>query len=957
MVRVIYVLFIFSGFIGLVYESIWARYLKMFLGHSSYGQILTLFIYMGGIGIGSFIGGKLSKRLKNPFYLYALVELLIGLGGFVYHPLYRWSTGLFFDFIQANSISTMVISSLKVCISIIITAPMAILLGITFPALTVGVMRLTRDGGKTSLSRLYFTNSLGAAIGIIVTSYLLIPKLGTFGALAFAATGNMLISFGFYLISRKAEPHLDKELSPVVREEKRDPIIPSGMPVNRQVIFWLAVGTFTGLSSFIYEIGWIRLLSMLLGSSTHSFDIMVSAFIWGLALGGFFAKRILHKSKNIAGTLAWVQILMGIFALFSIYLYKPFFLLMNNWHGLFPRTEISYYLFSLFKYLLCVLLMCPTSFFAGMTLPIVTYILITVTRDEKYTGYVYGWNTIGAIVGAVLGGLVLLPVIQLKSTIASGAIIDIGIGLIIVYMFVSSVRLRWILTVCSIIFMLPVFIMKFNPIIITAGAYRKAIDYAVESKKKIIVRDGITATISFHDGGLIRTIRTNGKPDASYTINRIYARRTDDYTQAALALFPMAILDYPYTAATIGMGSGLSAHYLLADPLLKKLDVVEIEKEVYNLARHFMPYNRRVYEDRRVSRIVNDAKTYFSMRNRRYDLIISEPSNPWVSGVASLFTEEFFQQISHYLSRKGLLIQWLNLYEFNSDLMLSIIKALDSVFPIVKIYHVPNSSDVVMIASRKDFYFTNYRRIAENPGITRTFPTMLDDPNLFSSRNYLISTRGLKPLLKNYRPNSDYFPIVDNGAEKAFFLKTRVNLFTPFKKTFCPYSEILEPEFFAKAQQYEEFNEWLHIIDTAKVDSLMGLLKNVHKNSDWPYIERRFIDAIPFTNKAEVWDSMPAVRRYKELVDSMIPPNKNRLYFTFIDNLIHQNQDALIGNIREIISIYKYNELIPFLIQSMLATCIKRDEKGLFRKVEEAFVKNNPRFNKYEKLLITEMGK
>ena len=957
MIRTIYILFVVSGFVGLVYESIWARYLKMFLGHSSYGQILTLFIYMGGIGIGSFLGGKLSKRLRNPFYLYTLVELGIGIGGFLYHPLYRWSTELFFRYIQSHTLSPSAVSMSKIGISLIITAPMAILLGMTFPALTIGVMRIMHDGGKSSLSRLYFTNSLGAAVGILATSYWLIPGLGTYGALASAASCNLLISFGFIIISKRADSILEEKSVSKERAEKGVPIVPTSMSLQKQVIFWLAVGAFTGLSSFIYEIGWIRLLSMLLGSSTHSFDIMVSAFIWGLALGGWYAKRILHKSDNLARTLAWVQVLMGVCALFSIYLYKPFFLLMNNWHGLFPRTEFYYPVFSVFKYLLCVLLMCPTSFFAGMTLPIVTYMLVTVTGNEKYTGYVYGWNTIGSIVGAVLGGLVLLPGIQLKNTIASGAVIDIGIGLIIVYVFVTARNHRRILTAGSLVFLLPVFIMRFNPVILTAGAYRKTIDFSVEAKKKILVRDGKTATISFHDGGLIRTIRTNGKPDASYTLNRVYARRTDDYTQAALALFPMSILDHPYAAAIIGMGSGLSAHYLLADPLLKKLDIVEIEEEVFNLARYFMPFNRRAYEDLRVSRIVNDAKTYFSMRNKKYDLIISEPSNPWVSGVASLFTEEFFRQMGHYLTRKGLLIQWLNLYEFNSELMLSIVKALDGVFPIVKIYHVPNSSDIVMIAGREDFYFTNYRRIAENPGIKRTFPTMLDDPNLFSSRNYLISTRGLRPLLKDYRPNSDYFPIVDNGAEKAFFLKTRVTLFKPFNKTFCPYSEILEPEFYANAQKYEKFNEWLHIIDTLKVDSLMSLLNHANEKSDWNYIERRFFDAIPFTKKTEIWDSLPAVKRYRELVDSMVPPQKTRLLFTYVDNLIHQNNDALITNINEMVPLFKYNELMPFLIQYMLATCVKKNETELFKKVEEAFVKDNPRFSRYEKILIGEMVK
>ncbi len=164
----IYMLFALSGFVALIYEGIWARYLKLFLGHSSYGQILTLAIFMGGMGIGALLAARYTRSLKNPFLTYAVVELVIGLGGLAYHDMYQFSTQLFYD--NAASLSSALTEPLKVLIAALITAPMAILLGSTFPLLGVAMVRSSRDGGRAAFPMLYFTNSIGAATGILLAS-------------------------------------------------------------------------------------------------------------------------------------------------------------------------------------------------------------------------------------------------------------------------------------------------------------------------------------------------------------------------------------------------------------------------------------------------------------------------------------------------------------------------------------------------------------------------------------------------------------------------------------------------------------------------------------------------------------------------------------------------------------------------------------------------------------------
>ena len=287
----IYILFALSGFSGLIYEGSWARYLKLFLGHSSYGQVLTLCIYMGGLAIGSFLAGKIVMKIKRPLLGYAITELLIGLGGVFYHPLYNALTGFFFDSELTASLSTRGAEICKVILATASTLPVAIAVGMTFPFIAAGLLR--KSGTEISLPRLYFTNSFGSAIGILVTSYLLIPTFGNHITLCIAASINFLLAGAFTFIGLSSSPVHNEETSDSITTEENETASKNfAMPPKTA---WLWIAAITGMTSFIYEIVWIRLLSLLMGSSSHSFDQMLSAFILGLSLGSLVSGKFLKK--------------------------------------------------------------------------------------------------------------------------------------------------------------------------------------------------------------------------------------------------------------------------------------------------------------------------------------------------------------------------------------------------------------------------------------------------------------------------------------------------------------------------------------------------------------------------------------------------------------------------------------------------------------------------------------
>ena len=792
----IYALFALSGFAGLIYEGSWARYLKLFLGHSSYGQVLTLCIYMGGLAIGSFVAGKLVERVKRPLLGYAAVELGIGIGGIIYHPLYIWLTDYFYDSNYVAGLSSRGAEIVKVVLATGSTLPIAIAVGMTFPFIAAGLMR--KSGAEVSLPMLYFTNSLGSAIGILFTSYTLIPVLGNHATLCVAASINFLLAAVFcfigYTTPSTYEEELEEEGGQVSANVPAEPLnedyaAEHKLPMPpKNMWFWIA--GITGLTSFVYEIVWIRLLSLLMGSSSHSFDQMLSAFILGLAIGSAVSGKLLKKDSLVVPSLA--QIFMGFFALCTLYFYKPFWEGMNVANQIFNTTNDGYVCWSIFKYVLSIFWMVPTSFFAGMTLPLITLILTRAFKSEAPIGKVYGWNTVGSILGSAGGGLLLLPLLQLKGSLVLAAVLDFMIGFILLVIYRKKFRYSVLFYVMTAIMILPSFFMNFDPHMITSGAFRAYKN--LHPDEKIIVRDGKTATISFHESDVHYYVKTNGKADASMSKNREKPIEGDELTQAATAFMPMAMKDKPYDAAMVGFGSGMGAHYLLADPLLRDFDCVEIEEEMMNLARGFYPWNARGYDDPRIHIFIDDAQTFFLTNRRKYDLMISVPSNPWVSGVASLFSHEFYAKMRRYMKPGGLWVQWIQTYEFNDLLFLNILKALDVTFPYVSLYKAPEEPDIIIVASDEPVMQRAIGRFHTDPELVKEFKRIHRDPDFFGEQNFLFTSKMVKSLLDGVEPNSTFIPMVDNKAEEARFVHSNARIVQVFDS--C---EICWPEYLDSA--------------------------------------------------------------------------------------------------------------------------------------------------------------
>ena len=783
---VYYAIFTVSGCAGLIYESIWTHYLKLLLGHAAYAQTVVLSIFMGGLALGSWWAGSRSLRWSRLLLAYALVEAVVGLFALGFHPVFVAASAAFQNFAGSSTLGPVGIEAVKWSLAALLIAPQSCLLGMTFPLLSAGLLRTYPNSPGKSLATLYCCNSLGATVGVLASGLWLIAAFGLPGTIALAGVLNLLLAASVWVLNRDRVMVAPVAMPSAVRD---------GSAALPRLL--LAVAAFTGLSSFMYELSWIRMLSMVLGAATHSFELMLSAFILGLALGGLWIRRQIDKIGNVLGWLAALQLAMAACALASLALYAHAFEAMAWLLGALSRSSAAYGLFLTGSHALALFIMLPATLCAGTTLPLITHAMLRAGQGERAIGTVYAANTLGAIVGVLLTVHVVLPTFGLRNTMVVGAAIDLVLGVTLLAAGgARTTQLTRRAALASVVLLVAcVSLVHLDPRRMAAGVYRYGRSQLPHDNEVVFHGDGKTASIDMvaSPGGKL-AILTNGKPDAAINPLTAAAPSTDESTMVMLGALPLALHPGARTVANIGMGSGLTTSTLLASATLERVDTIEIEAKMVEAARGFLPRVERTYHDPRSHIVIDDAKTYFSARREKYDIIVSEPSNPWVSGVASLFSIEFYDLIARYLNDDGVLVQWLQLYEFDDHLLASVINAITARFPNYVVYQT-DDSDLVVVASRSATLDALAPTIFDAPAMKNELARVgihhIDD-----LRAHRIGSRAtLEPLFASFNAptNSDYRPYVDQHAPKARFMGNTAQAVVRLAAGPLPLLEMLDP--------------------------------------------------------------------------------------------------------------------------------------------------------------------
>ncbi len=780
--NLLYLLFAVSGFSGLLYESVWSHYLKLFLGHAAYAQTLVLAIFMGGMAIGAWVPSRYGTRWKNLLAGYAVIEIAVGVCALMFHGVFVRATDLAYDTLMPALGSALAVTVFKWGLAGILILPQSILLGMTFPLMSAGLIRRHPENPGASLAMLYFTNSLGAAVGVLVGGFVLIEIVGLPGTILTAGLINILLGMIVWLLARNAS---EPSPRPVARRAKQN-------DVSWRLL--IAASFLTGAASFIYEIGWIRMLSLVLGTSTHAFELMLSAFIVGLAFGGLWVRRRIDSLGQPVQFLGWIQLTMGLLALATIVAYNASFDVMHILMRALTRTDSGYQFFNLGSQTIAVLIMVPVTFCAGTTLPLITHTLFRGGYGEKSIGAVYAANTIGAIAGVFFAIHVGLPSLGLKGLISSGAAIDMALGIVLLST-VPTFRRRSVLAVSVLataalaVVLVGVELDRYK---MASGVYRSGMIYRPASVEILYHQDGKTATVDLlkhPDGGV--SIRTNGKSDAQLFMAPGAPAGGDEMTGTLLAAIPLALHPHARSAANIGLGSGLTTHVLLSSPELERVDTIEIEPAIIEAARGFLPRVAAAFDDPRSHFHIDDAKSYFSAHQAHYDLIVSEPSNPWVSGVAGLFSDEFYRRIRTHLNPGGLFVQWLQLYEIDVRLVSSVMKAIGGNFSDYVLY-APNDGDLIIVAAKDGKVPRIDKRVAQGP-----LAQALRRIDIYTLQDFELRRIGdrafFEPLFASFpvAVNSDFFPVLDlHAARTRFTNRNAINLI-PLGSGSLPAQEML----------------------------------------------------------------------------------------------------------------------------------------------------------------------
>ncbi|HUF20740.1 MAG TPA: methyltransferase domain-containing protein, partial [Burkholderiales bacterium] len=646
------------------------------------------------------------------------------------------------------------------------------------------------SGGRSGrvLATLYFANSAGAVVGVLLAGFWLVERFGMQLTMIFAGAANIAIAaVALRVVRRHARP-----AAPVMRDTR-----------SAEAGRWLLGLTFlSAFASFLYEIAWIRMLTLVQGASTHAFETMLSAFILGIALGGLWIRKRVERYASPLMVLARVQVLMGLAALATLPAYHLGFDVMAYAMANLPRTGLGYAGYTLAGYLISAAVMVAASFFAGMTLPLITYVLYTRGRGESEIGAVYGWNTLGAICGIALGGLLLMPAIGLKNMLVLGAAVDIALGVAVAAMLLrrralpsprsaAAAATASVAVVAGMLFFYELDVMR-----MASGVFRHGEAVIADTSQVIHHADGRTATVNLileSNGNL--AITTNGKVDAAIAMSRARGDldvppNGDEYTMVLSGALPLLYRPAARAVAVIGHGSGLTTHALLGSPAVERVDVIEIEPEMIRAAEAFRARVPRAYEDPRARYHIEDARAFFALAAQTYDVIVSEPSNPWVSGVASLYTVEFYRHAKRALAPEGVFVQWFQVYEMTPAIIASIVRSVGKEFTDYMLF-APNTSDIVMVASVSG-------RLPPVSDTLFAWPQMAEELSYLGIdtpaqlRLFAVGSRkGLAPLLENAAANSDYFPKLEFGAARARFMNRHESMLLDLARDPAPVLEML----------------------------------------------------------------------------------------------------------------------------------------------------------------------
>jgi spermidine synthase/tetratricopeptide (TPR) repeat protein len=458
----------------------------------------------------------------------------------------------------------------------------------------------------------------------------------------------------------------------------------------------------------VYEVGWFRLLALVVGPSVHAFSMMLAVFLIGVAIGSLGAAKWAQSTRRPLVAMAALEGLIGVATLGSMALYNE----LPWYFGVFRQIIGAEWAGShiLTQAMIAAIVMLTATLGMGALFPVTVRAFREAAGaqmgPEPNVGGLYVLNTVGGIFGSLAAGFWLLPRFGLWNTLLTASLLSVGLGLVIwsavrevSVLRKAGVAIAGALATVGALSILP----ESNILLLNQGFYRdlrvapeafdrgKAVQRLAE-QTILLHEEGVNASVVVIKQRDHISLRVSGKVDASTS-------RGDWYTQLLSGQFPMFFARNPRQVAVIGYGSGMTPGTILRHRRVEALDIVEIEQGVMDSSKYFEFLNHNPLADPRTRLILEDGRSHLTYTNKVYDVIVSEPSNPWMAGVSNLFTVDFYKLVRNRLAPDGVFCQWLQLYEIREDIFKTMLASLHEIFPHVAVFFTNGKNDLVVLAS------------------------------------------------------------------------------------------------------------------------------------------------------------------------------------------------------------------------------------------------------------------
>ncbi len=775
--------FFLSGFAALIYEIIWARMLTVAFGSTVEAVSAVVTAFMAGLAMGSYFMGKWSDRRDSILFIYSLTELGIGIISFFLYFLIISLPDIHYRFRDLEIINTDVIlfhGGSYILEFILVFLP-ATLMGATFPLMVKSYVTSRNHVGE-GMSMIYAVNTLGAVFGASLTGFFLIPMFGIRVTVFIAVSTNILLALIAYLIT-KYQPYPSSVSTPISfaptysDKPKGSPLPVSPSPVVAlSVLFVLCI---SGFASLAYQVAWTRVLTMVIGNSVYAFTTILTTFLTGIAIGSFaFIKRI-EMVKDKVLLLGILQILLC----FSVIGMLP---MMDSLPALFlelfRNLPTNFTGTVLIEFIVTFIVMLVPTILMGASFPVAARIYVNaVDHIGEGLGRLYSANTVGAIFGSFLTGFVFIPTMGVQKTILFISALNLFSSVILIRQAEGLQRI-WRISVpiisVSLFFYYSTTIHTWNKNILNRGVYLYAewlkqlpdiglslAKFSDEFKLLLFYEEGRGGTVAVTKTDDVVSLQINGKTDAGTSSE-------DMRTQTMLAALPLLVHSDPREVAIIGLGSGISLGAAERFPV-KRIDCIEILPEVVKANRYFSNFNHNALRDNRTNMIIADGRQHLSANRNRYDVIISEPSNPWITGVSNLFTLEFFKISRESLKEDGIMCQWFHLYAIDTAELKVLLNTFRSVFPHVSVWAF-SPNDLIILGSRNPIKIGQDRLYAafSTPEIRDELlrAGIKGEKEVESAQ--LMGDRELEKFCEGAELNTDDRPVIEFEAPKALYRAT-----------------------------------------------------------------------------------------------------------------------------------------------------------------------------------------